>query len=198
MFTQIEGKCYFCDKSGHKLPQNRYKDSKPKGIWFINTVQDTQTNKLSSNDNDSNTSAKKKSSEYNSDSTITSKSSYKKIGWSNLRLNLSNCNSDQLNIMKDLVLLDSDSTNTIFCNKSYVNNIKDAEHPLEIQTNGGTMIADQTCEITYAGNHWFHKEAITNIISLADISKQYKVTMDTNKGKSMIVHLNEQKVKFYQ
>ena len=56
----------------------------------------------------------------------------------------------------------------------------------------------QTCEIPHLGKHWFNKEAITNIISLADLSDKHRITMDTEKEKSMIVHLGEKQVKFYQ
>ena len=95
-----------------------------------------------------------------------------------------------------MVLLDSDSTNTIFCNKEYVNNTRPAPKPLEIQTNGGIMKVNHICEIPYLGTQWFSKNAITNIISLADISKNYRVTMDTDKEKAMIVHLDNRKIKF--
>ena len=48
-FTQIEGNCYCCGKSGHKLPQCRY-ENKPKPEWFINNGQLTQkTNEITLN-----------------------------------------------------------------------------------------------------------------------------------------------------
>ena len=109
--------------------------------------------KTTSNDNDYNTSTMINSSEYNSNPTITSKSSSKKIGWSNLHYNLSNCNIEQNNFMQDLVLLDSNLINTIFCNKSFFSNIKISKHPLETQTNGGTMTLNQACDIPYLGAH---------------------------------------------
>ena len=37
-FTQIEGRCYCCEKHGHKSPQCRLKDIKPKYEWYIDTV----------------------------------------------------------------------------------------------------------------------------------------------------------------
>jgi hypothetical protein len=45
-FAQIEGKCYCCGKSGHKLLQCCLKD-KPKAEWAINKVQQSyaQANK---------------------------------------------------------------------------------------------------------------------------------------------------------
>ena len=53
--------------------------------------------------------------------------------------------------MHQMVLLDSDSTNTIFCNKEYVNNIRPATKPLQIQTNGGIMKVNHICDIPYLG-----------------------------------------------
>ena len=91
-----------------------------------------------------------------------------------------------------------DSTNTIFCNASYISNMKNAKYSLEIQTNGGTMTVIQTCKIPYLGTHWFHKDTILNIISLVDLTKQYRITMDTDIEKRMTMHINQQKVKFCQ
>ena len=120
------------------------------------------------------------------------------MGWSNLHNNLSNCKKNNEKELKDLVLLDSDSTNTIFCNKDYVENIQEAKTPLEIQTNGGILTVTQTCEIPHLGTHWFNQDAITNNISLADLSENHQITMDTEKEKCMIVYLNEKQVKFHQ
>ena len=120
----------------------------------------------------------------------------KQSGWTNSNYNLSNYEANDQNKMHQMVLLDSDSTNTIFCNKEYVNNIRPAPKPLEIQTNGGIMKVNHICEIPYLGTQWFSKNAITNIISLADITKNYRVTMDTDKEKAMIIHLDNRKIKF--
>ena len=77
-----------------------------------------------SNDQDSATNTTQNTSGSNSDSTLTSKTSSKIIGWLNLHYNQSNCRSNKEIELKDLVLLDSVSTNTIFSNRDYVENIK--------------------------------------------------------------------------
>ena len=174
------------------------KDTKPRHEWYINTIQLTQSKKELSNDQDSATKTTQNTSASNSDSTLTSKISSKKIGWSNLQYDLSNCRSNKEIELKDLVLLDSDSTNTLFCNRDYVKNIKKAKIPFEIQTNEGPLTVTQTCKIPFLVPHWFVEGAITKIISLADLSKNFIVTMDTAKEKTMVVHLKEKQVKFSQ
>ena len=106
-----------------------------------------------SNDQDSGINTMQNTSGSNSDSTLASKSSLKRIGWSNLHYNLSNCRRNKGNELTYLVLLDSDSTNTIFWNRDYVKNIRKAETPLEIQTLGGTVMVMQTCKIPLLGTH---------------------------------------------
>ena len=56
----------------------------------------------------------------------------------------------------------------------------------------------QTYKIPFLGTHWFDEGAITNIISLADLSKNYRVMMDIAKEKTIRVHLKEKQEKFSQ
>ena len=108
---------------------------------------------------------------------------------------MSNYNEQQSESMKNLVLLDSNSTNTIFCNEQYVTNIRQAEKPLKIHTNGGSMMVTQKYKILHLGTHWFNRNTFTN---MADISKMFRVTMDTKKEKILIVHMDDKTIKFSQ
>ena len=49
----------------------------------------------------------------------------KKVGWSSIQFSF-----EPNNEMKELILLDSDSTSTIFCSKDYVNNIRPVKYSL--------------------------------------------------------------------
>ena len=60
------------------------------------------------------------------------------------------------------------------------------------------MKVNHICDIPYLGTQWFSKDTVTNIISLADITQNYRVTMNNAKEKSMMVHLDHKKVKFNQ
>ena len=94
----------------------------------------------------------------NDQSTITTKESIistnkqneKQIGWANLYFSFF-----QLQEMKELVLLDSNSTDTVFYNKNYVINIRKSDKTLILKTNGGKMITTEICEVSYLGSQWF-------------------------------------------
>ena len=58
------------------------------------------------------------------------------------------------------------------------------------------MTVTEIYDIPHLWTHWFNSEALTNIISLANIGNKYKVTMDTSKEKAMIAHLDDRQVKF--
>ena len=100
--------------------------------------------------------------------------------------------------MKELVLLDSNSTDTVFCNKNYVTNIRKANKLLILKTKGGEIVTTQICDVPYLGTQWFNKNAVTNIIRLADIAEKYQVTMDTEDEKLFTVYLPDKTVKFPQ
>ena len=95
-----------------------------------------------------------------------------------------------------MILLDSDSTDSVFCNPNYVTNIRNAKETLKVLTYGGIMNSTQKCDVPYIGECWFNKESITNIIAMCDMRKKFRITMDTNKEAALIVHLPNKTVKF--
>ena len=68
------------------------------------------------------------------------------MGWVNLHFSFF-----QSKEMKKLVLLDSNSTDTVFCNKTYVTNIRKSDKPLILKTNSGTIVTTEICQVPYLG-----------------------------------------------
>jgi hypothetical protein len=110
-------------KASHKSPEYRSKEKIPREEWAINKSQQQQ-HVQSKNDDAKSTGG----------STITSKKEAV-VGWTGLHCSFTQTGVD----MKELILLDSDSTDTVFCNPKYVTNIRESNYPLSISTNGGQL-----------------------------------------------------------
>ena len=100
--------------------------------------------------------------------------------------------------MREWVLLDSDSTHTIFCNPEYVSDIVDVDETLNLGTNGGVLVSNQKCNVAGLGQRWFNRKAIANVISLADMAKYNRVTYDLARELAFLVHTNGKIIRFPQ
>ena len=98
------------------------------------------------------------------------------MGWAGL-----NCSFMQMYNMRDLILLDSNLNDTVFCNEKYATNIYDSNEVSRLNTNAGVLESSQICDVPYLEIHWFNKDAIMNIISLAHITDKFKVMMNSVK-----------------
>ena len=116
----------------------------------------------------------------------TESKSEKSIGWTGVHVAFvqEEQREDMAKQLKRLILLDSDSNATIFCEEKYVNKIWDTKQSMGVGTNGnGHLISTQRCNVPLLGDHWFNKDSMTNIIALSDMTARFKVTMDSSKKK---------------
>ena len=88
----------------------------------------------------------------------------------------------------DWILLDSQSTISVFNNPTMLSNIRKSEHVLRAMTNGGYQDSHMVGDFANLGTVWFNSESIANILSLADVTKVCRVTMDSGKEASISVH----------
>jgi hypothetical protein len=87
------------------------------------------------------------------------------------------------------VLRDSDSSVSIFNNAAMLVDIHDVETPLELESNGGGhQVTYQMGTIPAFGKVWFNEDSIANILSLADVRKARRVTMDSADDTAFHVH----------
>jgi hypothetical protein len=90
--------------------------------------------------------------------------------------------------LRGVVLLDNQPTVDIFCNKEFVSNIQLAPEPLILKSNGGKLIAHHIADVVnYDEPVWFSKKAITNIFTLKNMKKQYRVAYDSPE-ETFLVH----------
>jgi hypothetical protein len=90
------------------------------------------------------------------------------------------------------LLLDSCSTTDIFANPSLLTNVHKASTPIWVRCNAGRI---ELTEQGYFGNYphpvWYNPKGVANILSLANVTKYYRVTMDSSASPSMTVHRND-------
>jgi len=90
--------------------------------------------------------------------------------------------------MRNVILLDSQSTMDLFCNPALVTGVHQAPSTMTVHSNGGQLIVNQQAIVAgYNPRVWFSTKAITNIIALHNLIQQYKVTYDSTE-KMFVVH----------
>jgi hypothetical protein len=91
--------------------------------------------------------------------------------------------------LRNVLLLDNQSTFDLCCNKKFTSKIIKGVHTLHMKSNGGGLKITEKCEIPgYKFKLWFSKKAITNIICLKNLIKCYRVTYDSEVDTSFVVH----------
>jgi hypothetical protein len=90
--------------------------------------------------------------------------------------------------LREIILLDSQSTMDLICNPNLVKKIVRSSTEMQLKSNGGFMTVEH--KATMAGYHrdvWYDKKAITNILALSNVIKKYRVTYDSD-DRMKIVH----------
>src|SRR5210317_1268682 len=91
------------------------------------------------------------------------------------------------------ILLDSESSEHIFCNERLVRtNVRETPdgEVLRMHSNGGHLDTNTRADFG-AIEVWFNKNSLANILSLALITDKYRVTMDSWTVNALIVHISE-------
>jgi hypothetical protein len=86
------------------------------------------------------------------------------------------------------ILLDSQSTVSVFKNSKFLVNIRPSPNKLRVHTNGGTQFSSKMGTVTNFGDVWFNEDSLANILSMAAVRKVCRITMDTSIEAAMHVH----------
>ena len=90
--------------------------------------------------------------------------------------------------LKNIILLDTQSTVDLFCNQKLVQQVSKSDKPMRVQSNGGTIqVTHKATMRGYKHDIWFSKHALTNILSLSNLIQQYRVTYDST-AQTFVVH----------
>ena len=99
------------------------------------------------------------------------------------------------NLNPDWILLDSESTHNIFHNKKYLENVgptTDGEC-LRLISSGGTLDTHQKGDFGSI-SVWHNERCPANILSLALITEQFRVTLDSETENAFFVHISDEHV----
>ena len=94
--------------------------------------------------------------------------------------------------LRNVILLDSQSTMDLFCNPNLINKIRKSKSMMKLQSNGGRIVVNQKATMSgYHAKAWFSRKAVANIFALSNLIKQYHVTYDS-KDQMFVVHREDQ------
>jgi len=190
--------CYCCGENSHTAYKCPIKNDIPPKNWFKNTKRKPGQSHINT-DSQVVPAAATAVHMGNSDTSSVSSGSNTgcTVGWNGAHIAHSffeNMNGP----LRDWILLDSQSTTSIFCNPRYVTNICKVPTTLYLDTNGGQLATNLIATVPNYGDVWFHPKAITNIFSLSEAMAQYPFQFDSMKEPAFIVHTNGKTTRFVQ
>jgi Reverse transcriptase (RNA-dependent DNA polymerase) len=95
--------------------------------------------------------------------------------------------SNRMNL-RNMILLDNQSTVDLFCNKNLVSEVWDSDDSMTVKGNGGLLHTNKKAFLRNYGEIWFHPKAITNILSLKNVRERFQVTFDSDTTNTFMVH----------
>ena len=78
--------------------------------------------------------------------------------------------------LRDMILLDNQSTVDIFCNRRLVQKVWKSDESMTVKGNGGSLTTNFKATVRNYGEVWFDERAITNILCLKNVRKKLPVS----------------------
>jgi len=92
------------------------------------------------------------------------------------------------------ILLDTGSNISVFNNASLLTNISASQFKQRVYTNGGHQDSGHVGHLPGFFDVWFNPESRLNILSFAEVSRKFRITIDTAQESAIYVHISQNKV----
>jgi len=160
--------------------------------WAINKAQQSHAQSGGTTTNDANNNGGSANSTNGNNATLQSQNSTSTTGWASAHIQFY-----QAELMQMWILLDNQSSTTIFCNPDMVSNIRRVDETLHLTTNAGVLTTNiMKADLPGWGEVWFDPTAVTNIFSYTEMADRYPVKYDNTVEDVFIVQLPHKDVRF--
>jgi hypothetical protein len=94
-------------------------------------------------------------------------------------------------ISQDWILLDNQSTVDVFINPRLEKDVRVTDTIMHIHCHSGTSCTRLQASLPGYGTVWFDPKGIANILSLSNLKKTYRVTLDSSTDDTFYVHKSD-------
>ena len=187
--------CYRCGRKGH-YADNCPEDEVKQGQQHM---QSQRCQEISEEQESGETQSHRGDQHFqvNSDEEMSDDSNFVHFQWAQVGLN--QLQGNRKNTYKDTdILIDTGSTFSVFKNPKMLLNIRKSTKPLNAITNGGKQTSEYTGDLPGFFSVWFNPNSMLNILAWSDVRKRYRITVDTDKGAYIEVHLDKDKRMYFE
>ena len=207
-FAQIKNACWCCGASNHKLNNCPKKESTPKEKWHVNKAQEVkqfqhmvkQINQVMSGSQAVSAASTSSGATASTPSGVTgpsdNESTQSSTSFWQLFSFTGTTSTTSEEDMANTMLLDSGSSQHLFCNRGWLQDVRSRDKPEYLQTNGGPIAIDQEGDLADFGTVPVNHKSLTNLLSLAATTDKYRVTFDSEKDNAFYVHTPRKVVRF--
>lgn len=104
-------------------------------------------------------------------------------------------NKDRIQPDRNKILIDTGSNCSVFNNIEMLEGVRRSKHKLKAFTNGGSQESEYRGFLPGFFEVWYNPESMINILSFDEVSKRFRITMDTGEENTIKVHIDEEKGK---